>query len=263
MCVSDCFVYKGCNAVNYNRIRLDCELLSVSFPGDNITDMEGSFYTDIVGWKIDKDQCTPNPCEVGKKCIPAMYNNHICLSFDTPCDANPCLNNGVCRNKVNGYICTCPNGYHGDHCENKPCDVYPCQNNGACTNIVNGYTCHCPENYDSDNCGWTFRYLTGSSGKLNSPNYPGNYATDLKFRYVINVQAGHIIILTFSRIDTEDNFDYVQVFNGANTSYQRLMHFSGSRSSYTVQSTSNTMLVVFTSDSSNTGYGFTATYTLG
>lgn len=52
MCVSDCFVYKGCNAVNYNRIRLDCELLSVSFPGDNITDMEGSFYTDIVGWKM-------------------------------------------------------------------------------------------------------------------------------------------------------------------------------------------------------------------
>lgn len=52
MCVKDCFLYKGCNAVNYNRIRLDCELLSVSFPGDKLTDMEGSFYTDIVGWKM-------------------------------------------------------------------------------------------------------------------------------------------------------------------------------------------------------------------
>lgn len=52
MCVKDCSLYKGCNAVNYNRFRLDCELLSVSFPGDNITDMEGSFYTDIVGWTM-------------------------------------------------------------------------------------------------------------------------------------------------------------------------------------------------------------------
>lgn len=41
------------------------------------------------------------------------------------------------------------------------------------------------------------------------------------------------------------------------------MNFSGSASSYTVQSTSNNMLVLFKSDGSRTGSGFTATYTSG
>ncbi|XP_063412315.1 fibropellin-3-like isoform X2 [Mytilus trossulus] len=218
MCVKDCSLYKGCNAVNYNRIRLDCELLSVSFPGDNITDMEGSFYTDIVGWKMDKDQCTPNPCEVGTKCISAMYNNHICLSFDTPCDVHPCLNNGVCRNMASGYKCNCQDGHNGDNCEY-------------------------------------------SSGIISSPNYPGNYENDLEYTYLIREQVGQRITLTFSRIDTEECCDYVQVFEGSTISDSPLLELSGSiSSSRTVHSSSNNMLVLFTSDRSVTGSGFYATY---
>ncbi|XP_052080851.1 fibropellin-3-like isoform X2 [Mytilus californianus] len=152
MCVSYCMMYKGCNAVNFNRIHLECELLAVSFPGDNIIDMEGLFYTDMGGWKKDKDRCTPNPCKDGQKCISAINNKYICLPFDAPCDVSPCLNNGICRNIVNDYRCMCPNGYYGDQCENKPCDVTTCRNNGECRNMVNGYICICPECYYGDNC---------------------------------------------------------------------------------------------------------------
>ncbi|VDI29743.1 Hypothetical predicted protein [Mytilus galloprovincialis] len=116
MCVSDCMMYKECNAVNFNRQNLECELLTVSYPGDNISDMNGSSYTEIGGWKMDRDICTPNPCEVGQKCIRARDNHPFCLKFDAPCDVNPCYNNGVCRNKVK-YRCICPDGYSGDHCE--------------------------------------------------------------------------------------------------------------------------------------------------
>ncbi|CAG2248408.1 unnamed protein product [Mytilus edulis] len=142
MCVSDCMLYKECNAVNFNRNKLECELLAVSYPGDSITDMDGSYYTEIGGWKKDKDECTPNPCEVGQQCIPAMYNNHICLEFEAPCDVNPCLyNNGVCRNKVNDYRCICPTGYYGDHCE--CCTNGKCNYHGYCVVSEYGWYCNC------------------------------------------------------------------------------------------------------------------------
>ncbi|CAG2233103.1 unnamed protein product [Mytilus edulis] len=99
-----------------DKQKLECELLAVSYPGDNIIDRNGSSYTEIGGWKMDRDICTPNPCEVGQKCIRARDNHPICLKFDAPCDVNPCVN-GVCRNKVNDYRCICPDGYFGDHCE--------------------------------------------------------------------------------------------------------------------------------------------------
>ncbi|CAC5355813.1 unnamed protein product [Mytilus coruscus] len=226
MCVSDCTLYKGCNAVNYIRSRLECELLNVTFPNDSLTDIDGSVYTKIDGWKKEKDGCTPNPCKVGHKCIPTMYNNHICLKFDAPCDVKPCKNNGVCRNKVNGYRCMCSGVYAGDNCE------------------------------------WNkHRYFTYSSGVISSPNYPSSYTNNLRYKYFVRVQAGQRIAMTFSRIDTEAKFDYVQVFDGSKLSDRLLLKYAGfSSSSITVQSTSNTMLMLFTSDGSNTASGFTATY---
>ncbi|XP_076089065.1 fibropellin-3-like [Mytilus galloprovincialis] len=142
MCVSDCMLYKKCNAVNFNRQKLECELLAVSYPGDNIIDRNGSSYTEIGGWKMDRDICTPNPCKVGQKCTRARDNHPICLKFDAPCDVNPCVN-GVCRNKVNDYRCICPDGYFGDHCERDPCYGVSSCNNGHCVVQGSSYYCHC------------------------------------------------------------------------------------------------------------------------
>ena len=33
------------------------------------------------------------------------------------CDSSPCQNGGTCADAVNGYDCTCLDGYTGDDCE--------------------------------------------------------------------------------------------------------------------------------------------------
>lgn len=40
------------------------------------------------------------------------------------CMSNPCQNGGQCRDRNNGYTCTCQAGYLGDHCE---VDVAVCE----------------------------------------------------------------------------------------------------------------------------------------
>ena len=46
------------------------------------------------------------------------------------CMSNPCQNGGHCRDRNNGYTCTCQPGYLGDHCE---VDVAVCET-GKLTN---------------------------------------------------------------------------------------------------------------------------------
>ena len=33
------------------------------------------------------------------------------------CASNPCLNNGTCTDRVNGFICTCAPGFNEKRCE--------------------------------------------------------------------------------------------------------------------------------------------------
>lgn len=70
------------------------------------------------------------------------------------CSSNPCLNRGVCNDQVNGYVCTCPAGYTGLHCETdiNECSSNPCLNGGTCTDQVNGYLCSCIAMYIGLRC---------------------------------------------------------------------------------------------------------------
>ncbi|VDI57027.1 cubilin [Mytilus galloprovincialis] len=106
------------------------------------------------------------------------------------------------------------------------------------------------------------RVLTSSTGSFSSPNYPHPYTDYLYCTYLIRVQSGQRINLSFSSIITEDKYDYIQVFDGSRVSDRRLLNFSGSiNNASIIQSTGNVILVLFTTDGSNTERGFTATYT--
>lgn len=43
------------------------------------------------------------------------------MYFDTDineCESSPCQNDGTCNDQINGYSCTCSDGYNGLLCEN-------------------------------------------------------------------------------------------------------------------------------------------------
>ncbi|XP_019639856.1 PREDICTED: fibropellin-3-like isoform X2 [Branchiostoma belcheri] len=72
----------------------------------------------------------------------ANYNNMYALCADLDideCASNPCQNGGTCQDGINSYSCSCPTGFHGDHCESDPDHV---------TNRMTAYQCSsasCPD----------------------------------------------------------------------------------------------------------------------
>ncbi|KAG0721266.1 Sushi, von Willebrand factor type A, EGF and pentraxin domain-containing protein 1 [Chionoecetes opilio] len=56
-----------------------------------------------------------------------------------------CLNGGVC---LTDYVCSCPPGYVGDHCQNALCPL-PCLHGGVCTGP---HRCTCLPGYSGSRC---------------------------------------------------------------------------------------------------------------
>ena len=55
-----------------------------------------------------------------------------------------------------GYVCSCPKGFAGTHCEESHlvCSDSPCFHHGLCHEKDNGrsYVCECPRGYTGLNC---------------------------------------------------------------------------------------------------------------
>ena len=47
-----------------------------------------------------------------------LYTLHFIENIKE-CKSNPCQNNGICKDRVNGYICKCHGRYDGPNCEGK------------------------------------------------------------------------------------------------------------------------------------------------
>ncbi|KAK5640278.1 hypothetical protein RI129_011089 [Pyrocoelia pectoralis] len=112
-------------------------------------------------------------------------------------------------------------------------------------------------------CGGT---LTKPSGSLSTPNYPNAYPAATQCDWLIQLDYGFSIEITFEVVDFEAsfdcNFDYILVINGPDESYPTLTKFCAKGTKpVTLTGSGNSMFVRFLSDFSYHGRGFFANYT--
>ncbi|XP_078667406.1 bone morphogenetic protein 1-like [Branchiostoma floridae x Branchiostoma belcheri] len=110
-------------------------------------------------------------------------------------------------------------------------------------------------------CGGNLTTPTG--GPVTSPNYPSNYGNDENCEWLITAPEGSIIRLTFGSFNTEENYDFLDIYDGASDSAAVIQRLTGQQSVSPVISTSNSMFLRFTSDDIYTRQGFQFSYTRG
>ncbi|XP_078597736.1 CUB domain-containing protein 2-like isoform X3 [Branchiostoma floridae x Branchiostoma japonicum] len=109
-------------------------------------------------------------------------------------------------------------------------------------------------------CGGTY---TSDTGTITSPGYPGNYDNSADCDYSITVSAGNVVQLEFSTFHVAGycNGDSLSIYNGDSASAPMIAHYCGMAGPTTIHSTSNTVYLVFTSNSYGNAEGFRADYT--
>ncbi len=87
------------------------------------------------------------------------------------------------------------------------------------------------------------------------------YNNNLDCRWLIKpTTAPGRIVLTFTRFSTEDNYDFVTVYDGETTTSPQIGRFSGAYLPLNLIARSGAMLIRFSTDSSAVSSGWTATY---
>lgn len=104
--------------------------------------------------------------------------------------------------------------------------------------------------------------LTNGSGTITDGSGNNDYENDADCRWLIKPQGASSVTLNFTSFDTESGYDYVKIYQGNSTSGTLLLEHSGSSiPSSPITSSTGKMLLVFTSDYSNTAGGWAASYT--
>ncbi|XP_040002652.1 ovochymase-2 [Xiphias gladius] len=107
-------------------------------------------------------------------------------------------------------------------------------------------------------------FLQGDRGDLMTPGFPEqNYPNGALYQWRITVPEGERVRLTFTSFDLfpEVCGDYVQVYDGHKAGSSLMGKFCGRTMPKPMESSSNTMVVLFKSDNMVTSKGFKATYT--
>ena len=102
--------------------------------------------------------------------------------------------------------------------------------------------------------------LTTANGSISTPNYPGFYNFFVSVCWVISRPVGYQVTLSFNTFSTEYAWDVVRIYDGTSTNSQQLLSASGGTKPSAVTSSSNQMLIFFTSDHAVNGPGFLATF---
>nr|NVI76503.1 Notch [Cucujiformia] len=140
--------------------------------------------------EIKVNFCANSPCQNGGICTP-VHAGHKCTCREGfygkncefsgyDCDSNPCSNGGKCSlSDGGGYICECPVGLTGTHCELdslNECSSNPCKHPDAtCQDKLGDYLCFCPAT------------RTGKSCEIYDPNASAGYGQEVRVRQDINM----------------------------------------------------------------------------
>ncbi|XP_019642245.1 PREDICTED: deleted in malignant brain tumors 1 protein-like, partial [Branchiostoma belcheri] len=102
--------------------------------------------------------------------------------------------------------------------------------------------------------------ITQSSGVIESPYYPSPYFCYANCQWTISVAPGSTIQVVVQDYDIESGYDYLYVYDGRSTSSQLLERLTGSGSWRYYYSSSNEVLIHFTSDEIIVTRGFRIRY---
>ena len=123
-----------------------------------------------------------------------------------------------------------------------------------------------------------------SSTQIMSPNYPNSYPNNAEETWLLTAPTGSIITLQFhsfhvrlivesksrtkwelifSLLQTENNYDFVTIYDGPNDQSTQIEKLSGNLGSFSISSTGNSLFVKFESDGSVSKDGFLATIHYG
>ncbi|NXG41986.1 CUBN protein, partial [Psilopogon haemacephalus] len=108
-------------------------------------------------------------------------------------------------------------------------------------------------------CGET---LTGAEGTVTSPGHPDAYPHGVNCTWLISIQPGHLIRLTFTSFNLPFDYscsrDYLEIYD--NSTQQQLGRYCGRSVPPSLTSGGSTMTLFFVSDGSFSSGGFSANY---
>ena len=114
--------------------------------------------------------------------------------------------------------------------------------------------------YVTSFCGGTTTYTT-PTGTVTDGSGTSSYANNSDCRYLIQPAGATSITLTFTQLGTQSGQDFVYVYKGNSTAGQLVGTYSGSTLPSSITVAGGSMLVVFTSNATVQGAGFSANYT--
>ena len=102
--------------------------------------------------------------------------------------------------------------------------------------------------------------LTTQSGTITDGSAGNDYGNGAECSWSLQASANNYVQLTFTEFETEANFDFVIVYDGADDTAPVLGSYSGTSLPNQVSSSASDMFIVFVSDESIVEGGFTASY---
>ena len=102
--------------------------------------------------------------------------------------------------------------------------------------------------------------LTANTGSFSDGSGTSNYLNNTNCSWLIQPTNGQNVVLNFTSFDTENNFDFVTIYDGPNASSPQLARYSGTGTPASVTSTGPNMFVIFSTDGSVTRQGWDANY---